>query len=57
MGVHLEALEKGVQILRIIGAYQELVNAITWLVAQNLMLLANDDVTRSLLSVAIAALK
>lgn len=57
VGVHLETLEKGVQILRIIGAYQEVVNAITWLIARNLMLLANDEVTRSLLSVAIAALK
>ena len=41
----------------IVGAYQEVVNAITWLVAQNLMLLANDEVTKSLLSIAIAALK
>lgn len=57
VGVTIETIEKGVTILRIVGAYAAVVDAIVWLIKQNLRLLANDDVTNTLLEVALAALK
>lgn len=54
VGVNVETIEKGVQILKIVGAYKALMDALVWLVKQNLRLIANDEVTKSLL---LAALK
>jgi hypothetical protein len=45
-----ETVEKGVEIVKLVAAYAELMEALTWLVTQNLMLIANDEVTRSLLA-------
>ncbi|MCK6459234.1 MAG: hypothetical protein L6Q95_04990 [Planctomycetes bacterium] len=45
-----ETVEKGVEVVRLVAAYAELMEALTWLVAQNLRLIANDEVTRSLLA-------
>lgn len=54
VGVHVETIEKGVQIVKIIGAYKAVMDALVWLAMQNLRLIANDEVTKSLL---VAALK
>ena len=45
-----ETVEKGVQIVRLVAAYAELMEALTWLVAQNLRFFANDEITRLLLA-------
>lgn len=55
--VSVETLEKGVTIIRIIGVYAEVVDAIVTLLRQSLRLLANDEVSRALLEAAIYALK
>ncbi|HEX5139035.1 MAG TPA: hypothetical protein VFY93_18845 [Planctomycetota bacterium] len=55
--VSVETLETGITIIRIIGVYAEVVDAITWLIRQNLRLLANDDISRTLLEAALYALK
>jgi len=55
--VSVETLEQGVTIIRIIGVYAEVVDAIVTLLRQSLRLLANDEVSRTLLEAAVYALK
>jgi len=53
----LETVETGVRILRIVGAYAAVVDAMVWMLKQGLGLLANDEVSEALLQIAIAAMK
>lgn len=53
----VETVEEGVRIVRIIGAYAVVIDAIVWLIRQSLQLLANDEVSRTILAAAIAAAK
>jgi hypothetical protein len=57
VGATVETLEKGVRILKLVGAYKEVVDALVWLITQNLKLLANDEVSRVILEIALAAAK
>jgi hypothetical protein len=57
VGVNVETIETGVRIIKIVGAYKAVVDAIAWLIQQHLQLLGNDEVSRALLEAAFAALK
>ena len=48
----IEAIERGIAVVRIVGAYVEVLNAIQWLVDQGAAaLLANDELSQTLLYV------
>ncbi len=57
VGVNVETIETGVRIIKIVGAYKAVMDAIVWLIQQHLQLLGNDEVSRALLEAAFAALK
>jgi len=57
VGVNVETIETGVRIIKLVGAYKAVVDAIVWLIQQHLQLLGNDEVSRALLEAAFAALK
>ena len=46
----IEAVEQGVSILRLVGAYVEVLHAIEWLIAQGVTaILGNDEISQTLL--------
>lgn len=48
----IEAIEHGVAVVRIVGAYIEVLNAINWLIIQGATaILANDEISQTLLYV------
>lgn len=53
----VETMEKGVTIIRIIGAYAKVLKAIEMLLIHSLKLVANDEVSETLLAIAVSALK
>jgi len=53
----LETVETGVKILKIIGIYAEVLEAVKWLLVQSLKLVANDETSRVILETAVALMK
>ena len=53
----LETIETGERILKLVGAYAAVLDALEWMLRQGLALLANDEVSEALLQIAIAAMK
>ena len=54
---HLKVVRTGVTILKIIGIYVAVMDALQWLVRQSLELLGNDENSRLLLEAAVALIK
>lgn len=53
----ISAVETGVYVIELVGAYAAVIEALAWMTAQGIELLANDAVSEAVLTVAISLLK
>ena len=54
---HVDAVKTGVTVVRLVGAYVEIMKTLEWIIARGLTVLANDENAEILLNLAFAVAK
>lgn len=54
---HIDAVETGVKVVKLVGTYMEVMKTLDWIIARGLTVLANDENAEILLNLAFAVAK